>query len=141
MKHVKVLQAYIDKQTTVGLARRWIREWLFPNKLNENRLIPINAPFTLVSGLKILFELPYEAVCEVVQDNTGIPVVPYIAVSDSEDSDILIVATDTAKVLMAFKHKAWEFRFRNLQALETWLETTAKSITASLKGRTNGKRG
>src|SRR5262245_38723621 len=71
VKHVAVLRQLIDKQTGMPLGERWVREWMFSNRQNVNHLIPKNAPFTLIAGLKILFQYPYEAIALIVSKETG----------------------------------------------------------------------
>jgi len=140
MTHVRELRRIInEKARGQKVADQWIKKWLFVNSKNQNSAIPHDADSTLIMGLKMLFEYPYQAVCETVSKETAITVVPYVAISETTPSDILIVATDSSKIVCAFRHQAWKFRFRNLSHLESWMIRTSRQIKKGLKGRANGR--
>jgi len=128
MKYIDALKKILKEQAGVGIGERWIREWLLENRLNKSSSVPMNAPFTQVTALRILFEYPYLAICEVLSEESLVSFVPYVAIADVKPADVLIIDTVNEKVVAAFRHKAWEFRWKTMTELESWMEATASSI-------------
>lgn len=119
-------------------ADAWIKGWLFENPLNKGRLIPSNAPVTLIKGLQIIFEFPWRAICEAAQavarEKDGSPnLAPYVCVSDSGVTDVLIVDIVSGKVVLFWRKEAWKFRFKTMKDLETWMEEQVFAILKALK--------
>lgn len=112
----------------------WIRDWLFVNEMNRGRLIPGNAPTTLIRGIQVLFEFPWQAVCqaaEAVADHK-VSLAPYVCVSDSELTDVLIVDLQSSKIVYFWKKEAWKFRFKTLKDLEMWMEVQVITILKAI---------
>lgn len=134
MKFVQALKDKINDRRA-GQPDRWIQEWLFSNPLNEGRSIPHNAPVTLIVGLQMLFEFPYQAIADVLNDMADAELAPYVCVSDARPTEILIVDLTTSKIVSFQKHEAWKFRFKNMKALELWMLDKAVEIAKKM-GRT-----
>jgi len=115
----------------------WIREWLFESELNRGRLIPVNAHFTLIRGIQILFELPWQAICEAAEalshSKEFTPsIAPYVCVRDSSETEVLIVDMNTHKILHFWRKEAWLFRFKSHKELESWMESEVVLILKAL---------
>jgi hypothetical protein len=127
MRFVEALKRRIAERK-IGDPDRWVREWLIPHALNEGRSIPHNAPVTLIVGLQLLFELPYQAITEVVSEMTEASVAPYVCVSDARPTEVLIVDMTLSKIVSFYKHEAWKFRFKTQKALDLWMRDRAVEI-------------
>lgn len=133
MIYVQKLRTIINENTGVAMGDKWIKKWLLHNKSNANTMIPVDAPFSLVTGLRILFEYPFQAICDVVSDNTPATLVPYVSIKDRAPTDILILEVTSKKVIASFQKFTWKFRWRTLRDLEDWMKKTANSIRKRLK--------
>lgn len=133
MIYVRKLRTIINANTGVPMGDKWIKKWLLHNLGNANTMIPTDAPFSLITGLRILFEYPFQAVCDVVSDNTDATLVPYVAIKDRAPTDILILEITSKKVIASFQKHAWKFRWRTLRDLEDWMKKTADTMRKRLK--------
>ena len=133
MSPLDELGEVIKAKTRIDPAR-WVEEWLLPNKLNKERILPMNAPFTMVTGLNLLFTIPYQAVCNMVHDLVGATIEPFVAISDTDPTWILIIDVAKGKVVRTYKHNAWEFRFDDLKGLKAWLIRLSKDLSKDLGG-------
>jgi len=112
----------------------WIRDWLFVNELNRGRLIPTNAPVTLITGIQMLFEFPWQAVCQAAEAAAGhsASLAAYVCVSDSGTTEILIVDLQTSKIVHFWKKEAWKFRFKTTKDLELWMEVQVITLLKAI---------
>jgi hypothetical protein len=146
VKYIDALKKILKEQAGVGIGERWIREWLILNSLNKSSSVPMNAPFTQVTALRILFEYPYHAICQVLQDEHLVSFAPYVSIADVKPTDVIIIDVVSSKVVAVFRHKSWEFRWKTMTELESWMEATASSIMkrtpdfGGSDGRDHGKQ-
>src|SRR5579872_1049350 len=115
----------------------WIKWWLFENEMNRGRHIPSNAPVTLIKGLRILFEFPWQAVCEAAdavgstKDNPT-NLAAYVCVNDSGMTEVLVIDIITGKVVHFWRKEAWKFRFKKVKELESWMEQQVFAILKAI---------
>ena len=114
----------------LGLAgAKWVKRWLLPNAENKNSLIPRQAGTTITQGLARLFEMPYQAICEVATEKIGdADLCPYVCPNDVGPTKIVVIDIKGGSVVGVFEHKAWEFRFKTVSELEQFMVARAGEI-------------
>lgn len=134
MTFIPALVSLINKTSkTRDYGKKWIANWLISNPKNRVTTVPMDSTFPIVTSLRILFEYPFMAVCDVIQEKERHSLVPIVSIHDTEPSEIYIVESGQKRIIAQFKMKAWRFRFSSLQELEDWMKVMHNTIVSKLK--------
>jgi hypothetical protein len=103
------------------------------NPANYRSIVPVNAPFTLITAIRILFENPWQAIATVVGKAAGRKLEVIVAVGDADPSRVIIMDVESKKVAIDGYQESSKLRFKDVASLRQWLGEMAEGLAIAVK--------
>jgi len=120
--YVQALEKYVSHVTGERIGRRWVRHWLIENPSNRNTVVPMDAPCTITTALRLLFEWPYTVIAQAVEPKLEV----VVEIRDQEASRVFVILGSV--IVHRVAHGPGSFRFPTKTALEKFMAHEAGVI-------------